>query len=272
MQQTEVLARNNVTVHGSGGDALLFGHGFGWDQDVWKQVAGAFYERFRVVLFDHVGAGKSQHSAYDPNRYATLHAYAEDLLSICAALNLSRVRYVGHSVSGMIGVLAANMKPAMFDRLVLVGASPRYLDDGAYRGGFSQADIGELLRLMESNFLAFANAFAPVALNTPDRPELARSFEQKLVSGDADIAKRWARAIFLGDYRAELPKLKVPALILQCADDTIVPPEVAEHLHANMAHSTLRYLRATGHCPHLSQPAETIAALRDYLEHELPAS
>lgn len=266
---SDALKRNNVTLHGSGKDVLIFGHGFGWDQEIWSQVASAFYDKYRVVLFDHVGAGNSQHTAYDEQRYRSLYGYGHDLLEICAALKAERVRYVGHSVSGMVGVLAANMKPEQFDRLVLIGASPRYLDDKDYFGGFSQADIAELLQLMESNFVAFAHAFAPIAIKNPERPELAAALEQRLCSGDIDIAKRWARVIFLSDHRADLSKVHVPTLIMQCADDTIVPAFVAEYMHAQMARSTLRFMRATGHCPHLSQPAETIDILREYLGAKL---
>jgi sigma-B regulation protein RsbQ len=232
---------------------------------MWRHVAPAFADEYRIVLFDHVGAGGSDLSAYEPGRYASLDGYADDVLEICAELGLERVVFVGHSVSAMIGVLAARREPERFERLVLIGPSPRYVDVGDYVGGFSAEDIDGLLESLESNFLGWSGQMAPVIAGNPDRPELGEELTNSFCRTDPEIAKQFARVTFLSDNRADLPAVQTRSLILQCADDAIAPRAVGEYVHARMPHSELVLLEATGHCPNLSAPDETIAAIRAFL-------
>jgi sigma-B regulation protein RsbQ len=262
----DVVTRNNVTVSGpEGAPPMLFAHGFGCDQNMWRHVAPAFAEDHRVVLFDHVGAGGADPSAWDPERYATLEGYAADVLEICAALGLEDVIFVGHSVSAMMGVLAAAREPDRFSRLVLVGPSPRYIDDDGYVGGFAREDIEELLESLDSNFLGWSSAMAPVIVGNPDRPELGEELTNSFCRTDPEIAKHFARVTFLSDNRADLAAVRTPALVLQCADDAIAPEPVGAYVHERLADSRLVLMDATGHCPNLSAPAETIAAIRAFL-------
>jgi sigma-B regulation protein RsbQ len=266
-----ILRRNNVRVVGRGTQPMLFAHGFGCDQTMWRFVTPAFEDRYRIVLFDYVGSGRSDLAAYDPDRYATLDGYAQDVLDVVRALDLHDVIFVGHSVSGMIGILAANREPARFERLVLVGPSPRYVNDPPYVGGFERADLEGLLETMEKNYLGWANFLAPVIMGNAGRPELGRELEASFCSTDPIIARRFAEATFFADNRADVRDVRVPSLILQCAEDVIAPSAVGEYLHREMPGSTLRHLRATGHCPHLSHPDETIAAIDEYLTQSLAA-
>jgi sigma-B regulation protein RsbQ len=262
----DVLARNNVTVQGpADAPPMLFAHGFGCDQHMWRHVAPAFAADHRVVLFDHVGAGGADPAAWDPERYASLDGYASDVLEICAALDLTGVVFVGHSVSAMIGVLAARREPERFAKLVLVGPSPRYVDDEGYHGGFSREDIEGLLESLDSNFLGWSSAMAPVIVGNPDRPELGEELTNSFCRTDPEIARHFARVTFLSDNRADLAAVRTPALVLQCADDVIAPTAVGEYVHAQLPGSTLVRMRATGHCPNLSAPDETIAAIRAFL-------
>jgi len=261
-----VLARNNVTVQGPvDAPPMLFAHGFGCDQNMWRHVAPAFAGEYRVVLFDHVGAGGADPAAWDPARYASLDGYATDVLEICDALDLTDVVFVGHSVSAMIGILAAGRDPDRFAKLVLVGPSPRYIDDEGYRGGFSREDIEGLLESLDSNFLGWSSAMAPVIVGNPDRPELGEELTNSFCRTDPDIARHFARVTFLSDNRADLAAVRTPALVLQCADDVIAPTGVGEYVHARLEGSRLVRMRATGHCPNLSAPAETIAAIRAFV-------
>jgi sigma-B regulation protein RsbQ len=262
---TNVLARNNVKVSGRGTQPILFAHGFGCDQTMWRFITPAFEEQYRIVLFDYVGSGKSDLSAYDPERYSSLDGYAQDVLDVCEALDLRDVIFVGHSVSSMVGVLAANRAPERFRHLIMVGPSPRYINDEGYVGGFERADIEGLLDLMDKNYLGWANFLAPVIMKNEDRPELASELNASFCSTDPKIARRFAEATFFSDNRADLSKVRVPALIMQCSEDAIAPIEVGNFLHRTLPHSILRVLRATGHCPHVSHPEETIQAMRDYL-------
>jgi sigma-B regulation protein RsbQ len=262
----DVLARNNVTVQGpDDAPPMLFAHGFGCDQHMWRHVAPAFAADHRVVLFDHVGAGGADPAAWDPERYASLDGYASDVLEICAALDLTGVVFVGHSVSAMIGVLAARREPERFAKLVLVGPSPRYVDDEGYHGGFSREDIEGLLESLDSNFLGWSSAMAPVIVGNPDRPELGEELTNSFCRTDPEIARHFARVTFLSDNRADLAAVRTPALVLQCADDVIAPTAVGDYVHAQLPASTLVRMRATGHCPNLSAPDETIAAIREFL-------
>jgi sigma-B regulation protein RsbQ len=261
-----VAARHNVSVSGRvGAQPLVFAHGFGCDQHMWKDVAPAFEADFRVVLFDHVGAGGSDLSAWSPSRYGTLEAYAEDVLELCRDLELHDVVFVGHSVSAVIGVIAATREPARFAKLVLIGPSPRYIDDEGYVGGFTREDIEGLLDSLDSNYLGWAQAFAPVIMGSEQPAELQETLTNSFCRTDPEIARHFARVTFLSDNRADLERVSTPTLVLQCSDDVIAPQAVGEYVHRRIPGSTLVQLAATGHCPNLSAPEETIAAIRDFL-------
>jgi sigma-B regulation protein RsbQ len=260
------LLRSNVTVSGQpGGQPMLFAHGFGCDQNMWRFVTPAFEDRYRVVLFDHIGAGKSDLSAYDPRRHSSLDGYADDVLAICAALELERTIFVGHSVSAMIGVLAAIREPERFEKLVLIGPSPCYVDEGDYVGGFSRSDIDELLESLDSNYLGWSSAMAPVIMGNPDRPELGEELTNSFCATDPEIARQFARVTFLSDNRLDLPRVGIPTLVLQCSDDPIAPRPVGEYVHGQVPGSRFVELSATGHCPNLSAPEETVAAIEAFL-------
>ncbi|MFP5576826.1 MAG: alpha/beta fold hydrolase [Acidimicrobiia bacterium] len=260
--------RNNVRVTGvPDGAPMVFAHGFGCDQHMWRHVAPRFEDRYQVVLFDHVGAGGSDASAYDRERHRTLAGYAEDVVAMIEELDLRAVVFVGHSVSAMIGVLAANIAPERFAHLVLVGPSPRYVDDPdtGYVGGFARADIDELLASLESNYLGWSTAMAPAIVGNPDRPELGAELTESFCKADPDIQRRFARATFLSDNRADLASVRVPSLVLQCSDDIIAPMEVGRYVHEHLPRSEFVLLEATGHCPNLSAPEETTEAIESYL-------
>jgi sigma-B regulation protein RsbQ len=264
-----ILRRNNVRDFGAGTQPMLFAHGFGCDQNMWRYVTPAFEADYRIVLFDYVGAGQSDLSAYDPQRYAQLDGYADDILDVCHALGLEDVILVGHSVSSVIAVLAANREPERFDRLILIGPSPRYINDPPeYRGGFERSEIEGLLEMMDRNFIGWANFLGPAIMKNPDRPELGEELTASFCSTDPDIARRFAEATFFADNRADLAAVQVASLILQCSDDMIAPLEVGEFTHRNVPGSTLHVLEATGHCPHMSHPEETIQAIKAYLHAE----
>jgi len=264
---TDVLTRNNVKVTGHGTRPMLFAHGFGCDQEMWRFVAPDFAVDHKVVLFDHVGSGKSDLSAYDPEKYGSLQGYADDVVEICRELELSDVVFVGHSVSAMIGVLAAVREPERFAKLVLIGPSPRYIDEPAegYVGGFARADVESLIDSLDSNYLGWSSQMAPVIMGNPDRPELGKELTNSFCRTDPDIAKRFARATFYADNRDDLLKLRTPSLILQCSDDVIAPTAVGDYVHKHTAGSTLVQMNATGHCPNLSAPEETIDAIKAWL-------
>lgn len=245
---------------------MLFAHGFGCDQNMWRLITPAFAADYQVVLFDYVGSGKSDLQAYNPERYGRLEGYAQDVLEICEALDLQNVLFVGHSVSSMIGLLAAIQAPQRFERLILVGPSPCYLNDPPeYHGGFERDDILGLLDLMDRNYLGWANFLAPVIMKNEEYPALSQELEESFCSTDPVIARRFAEATFLSDYRGILAEATVPSLILQCAEDAIAPAEVGHYLHRHLPHSTLKLMQATGHCPHMSHPDETIQLIQDYL-------
>lgn len=260
-----LCAKHNVNIAGVGERAMVFAHGFGCDQNMWRYVAPAFEGAFRTVLFDHVGAGGSDLSTYDPDRYASLQGYADDVVALCRELGVRGGVFVGHSVSAMIGVLAAKAAPELFDKLVLVGPSARYIDDGDYVGGFSEAQINELLEFLDSNHMGWSQAMAPVIMGNADRPELGDELTNSFCRTDPDIAKRFARATFLSDNRADLEHVPGRALILQCAEDVIAPQCVGEYVHRRLPGSEFVLMKATGHCPNLSAPDETIAAIHAFV-------
>ena len=260
--------RNAVTVTGNDlGQPMMFAHGYGCDQNMWRLVTPAFEGTYRLVLFDHVGNGRSDLAAYDDVRYSSLDGYAADVLEILHEHDLWDVIFVGHSVSAIIGVLAAIEEPERFAKLVLVGPSPRYIDDPleGYVGGFGPPDIESLLDSLDSNYLGWSSRMAPVIMGNPDRPELGAELTNSFCRTDPEIAKKFARVTFLSDNRDDLLKLRTPALILQCSDDVIAPGVVGDYVHRRVTGSTLVHLNATGHCPNLSAPEETIDAMKAWL-------
>jgi sigma-B regulation protein RsbQ len=262
---TDVLVRNNVRVTGRGKRTMVFAHGFGCDQAMWRLVAPAFEAEYLVVTFDHVGAGGSDLRCYDPVKYSQLSGYADDVRELCQRFDVQGGVFVGHSVAAMMGVLAAIAEPALFSRLVLVGPSPSYINDGEYVGGFERQDIDELLALLDSNYLGWAAAMGPAIMGRPDRPEFGEELTNSFCRTDPEIAKQFARVTFLSDCRAELSKLRVPSLILQCSEDVVAPLAVGQYLHRELWGSKLELMAAMGHCPQLSAPEETIAAMKKYL-------
>ncbi len=262
----EILARNSVTVTGNpAGRTIMFAHGFGCSQQSWRLVAPAFTDEFQVVLFDHVGAGASDLNAYDRGKYDSLHGYAADVLEILEALDARDVVFVGHSVSAMIGVLAANRAPERFAQLILVGPSPRYIDDGDYRGGFSAQEIEGLLDAVDANYLGWSTQMAPVIMGNADRPELGAELTESFCRTDPTIARHFASVTFLSDNRRDLPAVALPTLVIQCSDDVIAPREVGRFVQESIPGSRIATLATTGHIPNLSGPAELVAAIKSEL-------
>jgi sigma-B regulation protein RsbQ len=258
--------RNNVRVEGRpDGPPMLLAHGFGCDQNMWRRVWPAFADRCKIVLFDHVGVGGSDLSAFDPERYDSLQGYADDVLAICDELALRDVVFVGHSVSAMIGVLAAAARPELFARLVLVAPSPRYIDDDGYEGGFTREDIEELLEAMGDNYLGWSGVMAPAIMGAGQPPELQEELTESFCRADPAIARHFARVTFLSDNRADLPRVATPSLVLQCREDIIAPLSVGEYVDRALPDSRLVLLDATGHCPNVSAPEEVTAAIHDFL-------
>ena len=259
------VVRNNVHTAGAGPTAMVFAHGFGCDQNMWQYVWPAFEDRFRIVLFDHVGAGGSDLKAYNSEKYSTLGGYADDVVEIGNELALNDAVFVGHSVSAMIGLLASLKAPGMFRSLVMVGPSPRYIDDEDYVGGFKQQQITELLEFLAENHMGWSAAMAPVIMGNADRPELGEELTNSFCRTDPDIAKEFARVTFSSDNRADLAKISIPTLVLQCREDVIAPLAVGEYVHRHIPNSKLVILEATGHCPNLSAPEAVISAMRDFV-------
>ncbi|HUP29736.1 MAG TPA: alpha/beta hydrolase [Usitatibacter sp.] len=261
----DVIARNNVRVFGKGTQPIVFAHGFGCDQNMWRLITPAFQNDYRIVLFDYVGCGKSDWSAYSADRYGTLQGYVQDVIEVIRALGMEKVVFVGHSVSSVVGLLASIQAPELFERLVLIGPSPRYVNDGEYVGGFERADIEGLLDLMEKNYVGWAQFLAPVVMKNGEQPELSRELEASFCSTDPRVTRQFARATFLSDNRADLEKVRVPALVLQCSEDAIAPVQVGEYVHRALKGSSYRQMAATGHCPHMSHPQETITLMKEFL-------
>jgi len=257
--------RNNVHIAGAGERAMMFAHGFGCDQNMWRYVAPAFEDSFRTILLDHVCAGGSDLSAYDPSKYGDLSGYADDVVEIGRELDLRNATFIGHSVSAMIGILASHKAPDLFENLVLVGPSPRYINDGDYTGGFTAEQIGELLDFLSENYMGWSAAMAPMIMGNPEQPELAEELTNSFCRTDPEIAKAFARVTFMSDNRADLAGVKTRTLILQCSEDIIAPFEVGDYVHRHIAGSKLVIMNATGHCPNLSAPAETVAAIRAFV-------
>lgn len=266
------LIRNHVRVIGQGNQTLVFAHGFGCDQTVWRSMLPYFENDYRIVLFDYVGSGRSDKTAYSPERYSSLHGYAQDVKEIAEELKLAGAVFIGHSVSGMIGLLTAIEAPQLFERLVLIGPSPRYLNDPpGYYGGFDDCDIRELLTMMEMNFVGWASMNAAALMDNPDRPKLSDELKSTFCAEDPEMMKNFAQTTFLSDHRADLPLVQVPSLIIQCSVDSIVPIEAARYLNGQLQDSVLQVIPSRGHYPHLSEPKATAELILRYLNGELPA-
>ena len=262
-----VLERNNVTVAGNPqGRTMVFAHGFGCDQHMWRFVVPAFEDEYRIVLFDYVGAGGSDVGAYDDTRYSSIDGYALDVIEVLDALEARDAVFVGHSVSAMVGVRAAIQRPDLVTMLVLIGPSPRYIDEGDYVGGFTEDDIEGLLQSLDSNYLGWSASMAPVIMANGDRPELGAELTSSFCRTDPEIQKKFARVTFLSDHRADLGEVRVPTLVLQCSDDVIAPDAVGRFVHEQVVGSTFRQLHAVGHCPNLSAPDETVEAIKAFLD------
>jgi sigma-B regulation protein RsbQ len=245
---------------------MMFAHGFGCDQNMWRFITPAFEQAYKIVLFDYVGSGKSDVSAYNSEKYSSLYGYAQDVLEIAETLDLEHIIFVGHSVSSMIGLLAAIKQPSLFDSIIFVGPSPRYINElPEYVGGFEKKDIEDLLDTMDKNYIGWANFLAPAIMKNPDKPELSEELTESFCSTDPRIAREFAEVTFFSDNRDDLPKLKTRSLIMQCSDDLIAPLDVGNYLKENIPNSTLRIMEATGHCPHMSAPEETIKLMQEFL-------
>ena len=259
------IRRNNVNVSGSGPRVIMFAHGYGCDQKMWRAVAPSFESDFTVVLFDYVGSGRADPAAFSRTQYSTLRGYAADVIEIIDELKLGKVNFVGHSVSSMIGALAAIKRPELFENLVMIGPSPSYINDGSYVGGFERSDIEDLLEMLENNHSGWSAMMAPIIMGNPERPELTLELEASFCNTDPIHAQHFARVTFLSDNRADLPKLRSRTLILQCDKDAIAPVAVGEYVHQCIPESQLLVMEATGHCPHLSSPGIVTEAIRDFL-------
>lgn len=260
------IMRNNVHISGKGKKTILFAPGFGCDQTVWKDIYPAFEEDYQVILFDYVGLGKSDITAFDPIKYSKLSGYVQDVLDVCATLDLKEAVFVGHSVSSMIGLLASLSKPEYFSQLIMIAPSPCYVNDPpAYYGGFEKKDLINLMEMMEKNYIGWASTFSSTLINDTANVDVAKNLEDRFCSTDPLIVTTFAKACFFTDNRQDIMKAKVPSLILQCSEDIIAPKVVGEYLQKNMPNSTIEYMNAIGHCPHMSDPDETIQFIKDYL-------
>lgn len=265
LSKTSSVRRNNIKILGKGIQPIIFAHGYGCDQNMWRYVYPAFEEQYKIILFDHTGAGNSDVSQYSFEKYNSLEGYAEDVLEICKELALKDVILIAHSVSAMIAVLAASREPELFSKLILIGPSPRYINDVDYTGGFTKEDIDELIEALDSNYLGWAGNMAPVIMGNQDRPELGEELANSFCRTNPEIAKHFAQVTFLSDNRNDLNSVTVPTLIVQCSEDVIAPIEVGEYVHYNIKNSHFKLINATGHCPNLSAPEETIQVIKEFL-------
>jgi sigma-B regulation protein RsbQ len=263
----DIYKRNNIKIQGNlrSGKTIVFGHGFGTDQSAWDQIKSSFTQDYNVVLFDNTGEGGSDLDAYDPEKYQTLEGYADDLVEICKELHIKDAVFVGHSVSGMVGLLASLNEPGIFSKMVLIGASPRYLNDQNYTGGFTQSDLDSLYLSMRMSYLEWVRGFSRSAMANEDKPDLRRQFAQSLLSLRPDIALAVAKCIFQSDFRLILKWVESEVLILQAKKDIAVPAEVANYLQSKIKRSKTVFVDAEGHFPHISAPKEVVKAMRGFL-------
>ena len=261
----EIIKRNNVNIIGSGEKIILFAHGFGCSQAAWKRITPSFAKEYKLILFDYVGAGKSDISAYNKTRYSTLDGYAKDILEICDSLQINDAIFVGHSVSAIIGALASIQAPSVFSKLIFIGPSACYLNDDLYKGGFEQEEIDALLEIMDDDFINWAKIMSPQIMGNPEKPELAAEMENNFCTTDQEILKDFARVTFLSDNRKDLPHIPVESLTLQCTDDMVAPSDAGKYIYENAPNNTMVVLEATGHCPHMSAPEETVSVIKNYL-------
>lgn len=265
----DIAERNHVNIIGEGDQVIVLAHGFGCDQQMWQYITPTLAKRYKLLLFDYVGSGKSDLSLYSSEKYSSLHGYAQDLLEVLEYYQLNQVIFVGHSISSMIGMIAAIKSPDYFKKVIMIGPSPCYLNDSnGYYGGFDKADIDELLDMMEINFSGWASFMAPMAMKNLEQPHLSEQLEQIFISADPVIARQFAEVTFYADYRYLLSQMQVNTLIMQCAEDSVVPVEVGSYLHEQITNSTLVMMEAKGHYPHISHPSETIDIILEYLNHE----
>lgn len=263
-----IVKRNNVRVIGAGKRAMVFVHGYGCDQNMWRRVTPAFQEKYQIVLLDLVGAGNSDLKAFEPVRYSTLHGYAEDIIEVCDALSLTEVIFVGHSVSAMICGLAQIKRPDLFAGLVMVGPSPCYVNKEDYVGGFNQEDLEELIEMIDSNYLGWSKSMAPAIMGNPEEPALGEELTESFCQTDPAIAGHFAKTTFFSDNRKDLPRITSPTLVLQCSQDIIAPDSVGKYVSEKIEGSKFVQLEATGHCPHMSSPKELIAEVKDWMQQE----
>ena len=261
----KAIERNNVKIIGKGKQPMLFAHGYGCDQNMWRFITPAFQDDYKIILFDHIGFGNSDTSTYTKEHYSSLNAYADDILDICEELDLNNVIFVGHSVSATIGMLATIKEPSRFSKLIMICPSPRFINDGDYVGGFSEDNIHDLLNSLDSDYLGWSNSIAPVIMGNPDRPELGQELAGSFCKSNMKVAKDFANLTFLNDSRKELPLVKTDTLIIQCTDDAIAPVVVGKFINENISESKLATLDVSGHCPNLSAPKETIEAIKSFL-------
>ncbi|MGJ8594108.1 MAG: alpha/beta fold hydrolase [Aquaticitalea sp.] len=264
----DIIKRNNVTLKGRGKKCMLFAHGFGCDQNMWRFVTPAFEEEYQIVLFDYVGCGKSDVSAYNLERYSELQGYSQDILDICSALQLEDIIFVGHSVSSMIGILAAIEQPQLFSSMIFIGPSARYINDSDYTGGFSREDLNGLLDVMDNNYLGWANYLAPLVMKNDERPELTQELEESFCAADPVITRKFAEVTFFSDNREDLSQITQPCLVMQCSDDAIASDDVGQYVHNQIKDSKFEKMKATGHCPHMSHPDETIHLIQKFLNQQ----
>lgn len=262
----DIIKRNNVRIFGEGIIPMVFAHGFGCDQNMWRYITPSFEKDYKIILFDYVGCGKSDINSYDDTRYSSLKGYAQDIIDVCNALHIKQAILVAHSVSCMVGILSEIINPGLFSCLLMIGPSSRYVDDENYFGGFSKSDIQELLITMDKNYIGWANYLAPAIMGNPERPELGEELNSSFCSTDPKLARKFAEVTFLSDNRKDLEQVHIPTLIMQCADDIIASEKVGEFIHQKIGNSKLVYLNAKGHCPHLSEPGETITVIKEFLK------
>ncbi|MGZ5245603.1 MAG: alpha/beta fold hydrolase [Flavitalea sp.] len=265
MTREQAISTFNINISGNGSGFMLFAHGFGCDQNMWRFLVPDFEKEFKIGLFDLMGCGKSDVSRYRPDRYNSLEGHTDDLIQICDALGLKNITLVAHSVSAMIGAMACIRRPDLFDQIIMVCPSPCYLDDEGYKGGFTKNDIENLLEQMENNYLGWATSMAPVIMNNSGELVFEEELSASFCRNNPEIAKQFARVTFLSDNRKDISNIITRTLIIQCSEDIVAPPEVGQYMCKRIPDNELVVLDVIGHCPHLSAPSETSRVMRSFL-------